>query len=233
MLLDADGLFIKVSGLTSEADALFAIALGANAVGFDFAPTPRQISTTLAHDIVRRLPSGVASIGTFRNEMPERIVEITNTLGLSAVQVEGAMSKASLRYVAERVHTVIRAVTAPREAYEYDTDHGVDYLLLPETDTYDAMMACVSVYDDSLLLRPVIASGLDETSVIGLVQNYDVWGVDALSGIESEPGVKDAVKMGEFIANARWAYDHAVVTRRAWPTPDPAGEDARESGEPE
>jgi len=35
MLLDADGLFIKVSGLTSEADTLFAVALGANAVGVD------------------------------------------------------------------------------------------------------------------------------------------------------------------------------------------------------
>jgi phosphoribosylanthranilate isomerase len=226
MLLDADGLFIKVSGLTSEADTLFAVALGANAVGFDFGPTPRQISTSLAHDIVRRLPTGVASIGVFRSEMPERIVEITNTLGLSAVQIEGAMSKASLRYVAERVHTVIRAVAAPSEAYEYEADRGVDYLLLPESDTYEDMMASLGVYDDSLLLRPVIASGLDESSVIGLVQNYDVWGVDASSGIESEPGVKDPVKMGEYIANARWAYEHATVARRTWPTEDQPAETA-------
>src|ERR1019366_4714079 len=141
MLLDADGLFIKVSGLTSEADALFAIALGANAVGFDFGPTPRQVSTTLAHDIVRRLPSGVVSVGVFRNEMPERIVAITNTLGLNAVQIEGAISKTSLRYVAERVHTIIRAVGAPHEAYEFEADLGVDYLLLPESDSHEDMLA--------------------------------------------------------------------------------------------
>jgi phosphoribosylanthranilate isomerase len=220
MLLDADGLFIKVSGLTSEADALFAIALGANAVGFDFGPTPRQVSTTLAHDIVRRLPSGVVSVGVFRNEMPERIVAITNTLGLNAVQIEGAISKTSLRYVAERVHTIIRAVGAPHEAYEFEADLGVDYLLLPESDSHEDMLASLSVFDDSLMIRPVIASGLDESSVIGLVQNYDVWGVDALSGIESEPGVKDPVKMGEFIANARWAYEHASVARRTWPVDD-------------
>ena len=224
MLLDAEGLFIKVSGLTSEADTLFAIALGANAVGFDFGPTRRQISTTLAHDIVRRLPSGVATIGTFRSDMAQRIVEITNTLGLSAVQIEGTMSKADLRYVAERVRTVIRAVNSPDAAYEYDADLGVDYLLLPESDTHEDMVACVSVFDDPLLLRPVIASGLDESSVLGLVQNYDVWGVDALGGIESEPGVKDGVKMGDFIANARWAYEHAVVARRAWPLSDEGGE---------
>lgn len=217
MLFDAEGLFIKVSGLTSEADTLFAIALGANAVGFDFGPTPRQISTTLAHDIVRRLPTGVATIGSFRSDMPERVVEIANTLGLSAVQIEGAMSKSAVRYVAERVRTVIRAVASPSEAYEFESDQGVDYLLLPESDSHEDMVGCLNVFADPLLLRPVIASGLDESSVVGLVQNYDVWGVDALGGIESGPGVKDAVKMGEFIANARWAYENAAVPRRAWP----------------
>jgi phosphoribosylanthranilate isomerase len=203
VLLDAEGLFIKVSGLTSEQDTLFAVALGANAVGFDFGPTPRQISTTLAHDIVRRLPSVVASVGVFYSEMPQRIVEIANTLGLSAVQIEGTMSKSSLRYVAERVNTVIRSVTLARDAYEFDADLGVDYLLLPETDSHEDMLACLSVFDDPLLLRPVIASGLDESSVIGLVQHYDVWGVNALGGIEREPGVKDPVKMGEFISTGR------------------------------
>lgn len=217
MLLDTEGLFIKVSGLTSEADALFAVALGANAVGFDFGPTPRQISPTLAHDIVRRLPTGVVSVGVFHSEMPERIVEIANTLGLSAVQVEGAMSKTSLRYVAERVRTVIRALSRLEEAYEFEVDLGVDYLLVPDSDTHADMIAALEVVDDPLLLRPVIVSGLDESSVVGLVQNYDVWGVDVLSGIENEPGVKDPVKMGEFIAHARWAYDHTLVTRRAWP----------------
>jgi phosphoribosylanthranilate isomerase len=225
VLLDTEGLFVKVSGLTSEADTLFAVALGANAVSFDFGPTPRRISTSLAHDIVRRLPSGVASVGVFRSEMPERIVEVANTLGLSAVQLEGTMSKSSLRYVAERVNTVIRSVSRSHEAYEFESDLGVDYLLLPEFDTHEDMLSCLSVFDDPLLLLPVIASGLDESSVVGLVQSYDVWGVDALGGIESAPGVKDAVKMGEFIANARWAFENANVARRTWPTEDGASND--------
>ncbi len=220
MLLDAEGLFIKVSGLTNEADTLFAIALGANAVGFDFGPTSRQISPAVAHDIVRRLPAGVASVGIFHSEMPERIVQITNTLGLSAAQVEGVISKSSLRYVAERVHTVIRVALDPDDAYEYDVDRAVDYLQLPQSDRHDDMISCLDVYNDPLLLRPLIAAGLDESSVIGVVQNYDVWGVDALGGIESSIGVKDPVKMGEFISNARWAYDNAFVTRRTWPTGD-------------
>jgi len=81
--LNTEGIFIKVSGVTTEDDALFSIGLGASAVGFDFGPTPRQISVNAAHDIVRRLPVGAISVGVFRNEMPQRIVEIANTLGLS------------------------------------------------------------------------------------------------------------------------------------------------------
>jgi phosphoribosylanthranilate isomerase len=90
--LNTEGIFIKVSGVTTEDDALFSIGLGASAVGFDFGPTPRQISVNAAHDIVRRLPVGAISVGVFRNEMPQRIVEIANTLGLSAVQIDGAVA---------------------------------------------------------------------------------------------------------------------------------------------
>ena len=217
MLLDAEGLFIKVSGLTSEADTLFAIALGANAVGFDFGPTPRRISTNLAHDIIRRLPTGVATVGMFRSEMPERIVSIANTLGLSAVQLEGVLARDSLHYVASRVRTVIRTVAHSDDTYELEADQAIDYLQLPESGLHEDMLQCLHVFEDPLLLRPLIAGGLDESSVVGLVQNYDVWGVDALSGIESEPGRKDPVRMGEFISNARWAYEHATCARRTWP----------------
>jgi phosphoribosylanthranilate isomerase len=51
-----EGLFIKISGITSEEDALFSVGLGANAIGFDFALGDRQIAVSTAHDIVGRLP---------------------------------------------------------------------------------------------------------------------------------------------------------------------------------
>ena len=205
MRLDSEGLFIQVSGITSEADALFAVALGANAVAFDFGPTSRQVSTSLVHDIVRRLPTGVVTVGCFRSEMPERVVEITNTLGLSVAQVGGALSAVSLRYVTDRVRTVVRAVRTPEEAYAHDVDEGVDYLLMPDSERREDLEASRSVLSDPLVLRPVIVSGLGPSTVGEFVARYDPWGVDALGAIESAPGVKDGVRMGEFIAQAREA----------------------------
>ncbi len=46
-----DALFVKICGITSEADALLAVSLGASAVGFIFAPSPRQVSVQRAGDI--------------------------------------------------------------------------------------------------------------------------------------------------------------------------------------
>jgi phosphoribosylanthranilate isomerase len=61
---------------------------------------------------------------------------------------------------------------------------------------------------------PVIASGgLNAENVADVVRNYAVYGVDVRAGVESAPGVKDPALLGEFIANARWAYDHSFVER--------------------
>lgn len=214
MRLLIEGLFIKVSGVTTEEDALFSIGLGASAVGFEFGPTPRQISPGAAHDIVRRLPQGAVSVGVFRNELPQRIVEITNTLGLSAVQVEGPIPADQLRYVAERVNTVLRTIPSTGVIDAHVSNDGVDYLVLPESDDHDSLVDCLPTLLDESIRTPLIASGgLTASNVVDVVQNYPVWGVDVRSGVERSPGVKDPVLLGEFVANARWAFDNAYVVR--------------------
>lgn len=207
-----EGLFIKISGITCEEDALFSVGLGANAIGFDFALGDRQIPVDTANDIVRRLPSGVVTVGAFRNELPQRVCEIANTLGLTAVQMEGAISGDELSYISARVNTVLR--TVPEGTEKLALWGGVDYLLLPESDERQALADALEQLADSGPRVPLIASGgLSATNVIDVVQNFPVFGVDVRSGVESAPGVKDPVRLGEFIANARWAYDHTFVER--------------------
>ncbi len=212
MRFTTEGLFIKISGITSEEDALFSVGLGANAVGFDFALGDRQIPVGTAHDIVGRLPSGVVTVGSFRNELPQRVCEVANTLGLTAVQIDGAISGDELSYITARVNTVLRSV--PDGTEKLSLWSGVDYLVLPESDERQALADALEQLADSGPRVPLIASGgLSATNVIDVVQNFPVFGVDVRSGVESAPGVKDPVRLGEFIANARWAYDNTFVER--------------------
>ena len=80
-------MFVKICGITNEDDALFAVAMGADAVGFIFAPSPRQIAPQKAFDITRRLPPEILTVGVFRDELPGRVVEIAHRAGVKAVQL--------------------------------------------------------------------------------------------------------------------------------------------------
>ena len=89
--------------VTSEADALLAVGMGASAVGFVFAPSPRQMAPSAVADIVKRLPHETVTVGVFRDESPRRVVEIAGQIGLRAVQLHGFESAEDTRWVADRV----------------------------------------------------------------------------------------------------------------------------------
>src|ERR1700730_16449364 len=77
-------LFVKVCGTTSEEDALLAVAMGADAVGFIVPPPKPQLAPVNARHIVKRLPPEIITVGVFRDEAPSRVVEILEFAGLKA-----------------------------------------------------------------------------------------------------------------------------------------------------
>jgi phosphoribosylanthranilate isomerase len=210
--LQSEGLFVQVSGLTSEEDALFAVALGANAVGFEVSRGERQIAVSAVADIVKRLPQGVVAVGIFHHELAQRIVEVANVVGLGAVQIDGPMTVEEIGYVSERVNTVVRSV--PFDAERLSLAGGVDYLAVPDLDEPAALESSLDLLAQSSQRTPVIAAGgLDAASVLTVVQHYPVFGVAVRAGVEREVGVVDPAALGEFVANARWAYAHSAVER--------------------
>ena len=202
---DIEGLFIAVMGIVEENDALFSIGLGANAVGFDFGPTTHNISTQAAHDIIRRLPHGALSIGVFRNETPQRIVEIANSIGLSIVQVQSHQSRSDFEWIQERVATVFSV------AQNWET-RNIDALITPNSDSKDELGQSLNAFTQSgTTVANVCGGGLDCSNVVEFVQRFPVWGIEVLSGVEFSPGVKDPALLGQFISKARWAYDNALI----------------------
>jgi phosphoribosylanthranilate isomerase len=199
-------MFVKICGITSEDDALFAVAMGADAVGFVFAPSPRQVAVQQVYDITRRLPPEILTVGVFRDELPERVIDMTNRAGLKAAQLHGHESPAQVAEVAAQIRWVIKAVVAgsadARRADEYATD-----LIHVETATPGSG----KVFDWSLLgevpegPRVILAGGLDPDNVGEAVRIAKPWGVDVSSGVEKSPGRKDALKVKAFIERARAA----------------------------
>lgn len=199
-------MFVKVCGITTEEDALLAVALGADAVGFIFAPSSRQVAVQRAHDIARRLPPEILTIGVFRDESPERVVEIVHRAGLRGAQLHGHERPEHSAWVRARVPFVMKAFAAGDPALAEAAEHGADAVLLDAPTPGSGR-----VFDWTLAegvpagLRLVLAGGLHPGNVADAVQRVHPWGVDVASGVEAAPGRKDARKLRAFLVAARAA----------------------------
>src|SRR5436190_2254853 len=119
-------MFVKICGITNEDDALLAVAMGADALGFVFAPSPRQIAAQRVYDITRRLPPEILTVGVFRDDDASRVIDTVNRAGLKAAQLHGYETPATVAEVAASVRWVIKAVVAgskdARDAKRFGTD---------------------------------------------------------------------------------------------------------------
>jgi phosphoribosylanthranilate isomerase len=197
-------MFVKICGITNEQDALLAVALGADALGFVFAPSPRQISPALAREIVKRLPPETVTVGVFRNETPSRVIEIVNESRLQGAQLHGHETPAMTAEVATDVRFVIKAVIAGSQDAANANNFASDAILVDGLHPGSG-----TAYDWELLqdiptdIRLMLSGGLTPENVAAGIAQVRPWGVDVSSGVEKAPGLKDAVKMRHFITNAR------------------------------
>jgi phosphoribosylanthranilate isomerase len=195
--------FVKICGTTSEADALLAVAMGADAVGFIFAPSPRQIAPGIASDIVKRLPPEVITVGVFRDEAPNRVVEIVNTVGLRAAQLHGHETAAQARSVREKVPFVIQAFPAGDPAVARSADYGVDVVMIDAPRPGSGQIFDWTLAEVPDGQRLMLAGGLTPQNVTEAIARVHPWGVDVVSGVERSPGVKDPVKVRAFVKAAK------------------------------
>lgn len=203
------GVFVKICGITRESDALLAVAMGADAVGFIFAPSKRQIAPGVARDIARRLPPEIITVGVFRDEAPSRVVDIVNTAGLRAAQLHGHETADDTAWVDARVPYVIKAFGSTDPALARAGQFAADVILIDSPtpgsgEVFDWSLASVRPRNRRLLL----AGGLTPGNVGDAIAQVQPWGVDVASGVEDErgePGQKDARKVKSFIENAKAA----------------------------
>jgi phosphoribosylanthranilate isomerase len=208
-------MFVKICGLTDVDDALLTVALGADALGFVFAPgSPRQITPQAASEIVKRLPHGTLTVGVFRDERPERVVEVVNTVGLRGAQLHGREPLSEVRTIRERIPFVIQAFRAGDPALATVANGPADLVLLDAPEPGAGQVFDWALTEHAPQGVPfLLAGGLTPDNVGEAIRAVRPFGVDVSSGVESEPGRKDPRKLRHFIEVAREA-----ATGRAAPT---------------
>jgi len=219
--------WIKICGNTNREDVHLAVSLGADAIGFVFAPSPRQVSPTQARVIARDLPASVERIGVFHTLPPREIIEAVEEAGLTGIQLHGAFD-------ADLVHNLHNAF-AHRVTLTQTVHWDIRPDALPPLRSVQQQLRCVQkvpgiarVLIDSRLgsiiggtgtpfdwnaarsafaadlsqLNLIVAGGLRPENVEDAITSLDPWGVDVSSGVESAPGRKDPQKLEAFLRKA-------------------------------
>jgi len=203
---------IKICGITNLEDALFSAECGANALGFVFAKSPRQVKPEQVRKIIEKLPPFVQKVGVFVNEMPSLISRIVKETGLTAVQLHGEEIPHFCTSLLPL--TVIKGIRVRGESdiKILQAYAGVSAFLL------DSFMegkkgGTGKILDWELALaakkhgKPVILSGgLTPLNILRALKKVSPYGVDVSSGVESKPGKKDKKKIKDFIQKVR-KYD--------------------------
>ena len=199
---------VKICGITTTSDALAARDMGADAIGFVFAKSPRQVSVNTVKKISNALGLWIATVGVFVDEAPKRIMQIAAECALSAVQLHGNYKPADMKKFGD-----IRVIKTFHVDTDFDPAHLGAYdqadAFLFDTKIGNKVGGTGRVFDWNRLKKlsikkPVIISGgLGPSNVVKAVSFFKPYGVDVSSGVEKSPGKKDLRLVREFIKNAK------------------------------
>ncbi|MFM8016864.1 MAG: phosphoribosylanthranilate isomerase, partial [Actinomycetota bacterium] len=193
-------MFVKICGITNEEDALLSVAMGATAIGFVFAPSKRQITPGRAADIVKRLPPGIITVGVFRDHDVKSVSRVMREVGLRGAQLHGRETVSEVEQVTAEFGWVMKAVVAGSRDAEQCDRYRTDLILVDSVNPGSG-----ETYDWQLLttlpkgVRYVVSGGLTPDNVGDAISLVAPYGVDVSSGVEREPGRKDAAKVRRFV----------------------------------
>lgn len=199
---------IKICGVTRIGDADACAALGVDWIGLNFVPgSPRCIGAAAARAIADAVRGRLEVVGVVADLDEAGIEELCLAVGLDRVQLHGHEGPELLRRLGGRAYKALRVGSAAdvAEAGRYPG------LILVDAKVAGALGGTGKTVDGALVAplaraRPMmLAGGLGPGNVADAVGAVVPFGVDAASGVERAPGVKDLDAVAAFVRAARAA----------------------------
>ena len=190
---------VKICGITTYEDAEIAVNYGASAIGMIFYKgSPRYIYPEKVEEWISAIPEKMKKVGVFVNEKRKNIKTIVEKLNLDYIQLHGDESP---EYCEKMIRPVIKAF---RVGTDFDPavlgNFQVQAFLF---DTYQkgkpggtGISLNWGLISNLKTNTPIILSGgLNPDNITEGIETVQPSAVDVNSGVESEPGVKDKVRV--------------------------------------
>jgi phosphoribosylanthranilate isomerase len=221
-------MWVKICGNTNLEDAALAAKLGADAVGFVFAASKRQVTAAQVAAITAHLPGGIERVGVFDSHDVEEISRVALEAGLTSVQLHGGFDERLLERLGERLAGRVRVIQALNWQVD-ETAEAEAARLKEQLGRIAALGVADRVLIDSKVgaaaggtgvayewagaravfaaapagVRLIVAGGLRPENVAEAIRQLAPWGVDVSSGVEASEGRKDPERLARFIEDAR------------------------------
>jgi phosphoribosylanthranilate isomerase len=190
---------VKICGITNLDDAVAAVDMGADMLGFNFyEKSPRYIKPKKAEKIINSLPGFVETVGLFVDAPIENIHKIGGEGWMNWAQLHGDQSpefcdKLNEHHVKTMKAIRVRTPMDIRQAEKFHTD-----AILLDAWHQDKYGGTGQRFDWSFLedtnVDYFLAGGINSDNIEEALK-LGVYGVDICSGVESSPGKKDHKKM--------------------------------------
>lgn len=199
---------VKFCGMSDPAEVDAAVALGVDALGFIFAPSPRRLTLSDAMDLIARVPPFVTTVAVFVDPDDELFAAVSAIMPRMLPQFSGNETPLRCADLARGSYLKVVHVDATSTSQALASEIARYPNALPVFDTKVAGRGGGGgqVFDWTLLppapLRGVLAGGLRPENVAACIKVTRPFAVDVRSGIERD-GRKDYHTMAAFIRNVR------------------------------
>ena len=195
---------IKICGITNLKNALEAVEVGVDALGFVFfSKSPRYINPKKARAIINLLPSFVLRVGLFVNAPKEEVLSVISESRVNLLQFHGDEDE---KFCNQFNLPYIKAISLKDgiNLLEYCQLFVSSSAILIDTYSHEMRGGTGKIFNWDLIpknlpLPLIIAGGLDSKNVSSLINSVNPYGVDVSGGVEIDKGIKDLSMMKNFV----------------------------------
>jgi len=198
-------IWVKICGLTTRDAVEAAVAAGADAVGFVFAPSKRQVTAALATQLALVVPRRIPRVAVMLHPTQSQLDEVCSAFRPDVLQTDVEDLQTLRVPMGLTLMPVVRGGVGAADLQLKHTRILFEGPVSGVGSTSDWHGAAQLARTTEL----VLAGGLNATNVADAIATVRPFGVDVSSGVEASPGIKDPARIHEFVQRARAAANGA------------------------
>lgn len=188
---------VKICGMTDAAAVQVAVDSGADAIGFVFAKSVRQVDAHEAREMAACIPAGIRKVAVMLHPQDEQWQEVFEVFEPDVLQTDAE------DFLSLRVEESVERWPVLREGAVPASNLPRIFLYEGEKSGHGQSVDWSDAEAIAKRGRMILAGGLSAENVMTAIKAVRPWGVDVSSAVESAPGRKDAAKIRAFIAAVR------------------------------